>query len=122
MKRILNSIIIILFIIGILGSGSLVLEEIKTGNGCPKLWIIPFCVIILICFLIPFIAHLLKKWNLLYFIFTGIAVTVALIASIMQFTGNGECPKTDGGIPMCYLSFLIFSSLILLKTYQIKKE
>jgi phosphatidylserine synthase len=117
-KKIISVIITILLLIGIWGAGGLVWEEIKTGNGCPKIWIIPACVIILVCFLIPFVSHILKKWNKLYFVFTGTALIIAIIASIMQVTGKGECPKIDNGIPMCYLSFLIFSVLIILKLIE----
>ncbi len=107
-------------IIGLLGAGELVVEELRTGNGCPKIMHIPMCVVILICFMVPFITHLLKKWNIIYFIFTGLAGSLALIASVMQFTGNAECPKTAYGTPMCYYSLVLFSSLILLKIYEIK--
>ncbi len=122
MKQLLYITIILLCVIGILGAGSLVLEEVKTGNGCPKLWIIPFCVIILICFIVPLLVHIIKKWNGLYFFFTALAATIALIASIMQLTGKGECPKTDSGIPMCYFSLLLFAALIISKMYLLKKN
>ncbi|WP_109302680.1 hypothetical protein [Aquimarina sp. AU474] len=122
MRKVLNIIIILLSIIGIMGAGSLVIEEIQTGNGCPKLWIIPFCLIILICFVVPLFVHVLKKWNVLYFLFTGLAGIIALIASIMQFIGTGECPKTNSGIPMCYFSLLLFASLIISKAYLLRKN
>ena len=115
-------IINLLFIIGIFGAGQLVLTEIRTGNGCPKFGSIPACLIILVCFIIPFITHIVKKWNLIYFFFTGVAALIALIASFMQFLGNAECPKTDSGIPMCYLSLLIFTTLIILKLKQLNYE
>lgn len=121
LKNLAYYLIIILLIVGVVGSGSLVWDEVETGNGCPKVWIIPACVIVLICFLVPLITHLLKKYNKIYFAFTGLAFFIAVIASIMQFTGNGECPKLDSGIPMCYLSFLIFLSLILLKLFLLKQ-
>jgi len=121
MKKILNLAILLLFIIGIIGAGSLVGVEIQTGNGCPKVWRIPACVIILICFVIPLISHIFRRYNGLYFFFTGLAATIAAIASIMQFTGNGECPKTGGGTPMCYYSFLLFMGLIVIKVYLLKK-
>ena len=105
---------------GVYATFGLVWEEIQTGNGCPKIWIIPACVIVLLCFLIPLIAHLLKTHNTLYFIFTALAGAIALVASIMQFSGNAECPKTDSGTPMCYYSLLLFSSLIILKIYYLK--
>ncbi len=123
MKRtnLIYYLISFLFIIGIIGAGELVIDEIKTGNGCPKFGVIPACAIILICFIIPFIAHFKKKWNRLYFFFTGLAFSIALIASIMQLIGSGKCPKLDNGIPMCYLSLLIFSKLILLKIIYLEK-
>lgn len=121
-KKILSIAIITLLLIGIWGAGGLVLDEIRTGHGCPKIWIIPACAIVLICFLIPFVAHILNKWNRWYFMFTGLAVSIASVASIMQFTGNGECPKLDNGTPMCYLSFLIFSAVIGLKIILLNKQ
>jgi len=114
-SSLVSSLIYIILVLGLIGSGSLVFEEIRTGEGCPKLWVIPMCMVIFICFLVPFIVQMAKKWNSLYFIFTGLAASIALIASIMQFTGNGECPKTDSGTPMCYYSLILFSTLIILK-------
>ncbi|QWX83481.1 hypothetical protein H0I23_13605 [Cellulophaga sp. HaHaR_3_176] len=114
-------VILVLLIFGTIGVGGLVIEEVQTGNGCPKIGIIPACFIVLFCFLVPLVAHLKKKWNILYFLFTGLAFVIAIIASVMQYLGHSECPKTDGGLPMCYLSFAIFSLLITLKIIQIKK-
>ncbi|WP_343329435.1 hypothetical protein [Polaribacter staleyi] len=114
-KKILNYSIFFILIIGILGAGGLVLEEFKTGEGCPKILSIPMCLVILICFIIPLIAHTLKRWNWSYFLCTGFAGAIALLASSMQFIGKAACPKTASGTPMCYHSLLIFSSLILLK-------
>ncbi|MGJ8716288.1 MAG: hypothetical protein ACSHXG_14385 [Maribacter stanieri] len=77
-------IINVFFVIGIFGAGSLVITEFTTGNGCPKFGAVPACLIILICFILPFISHLPKKWNLIYFLFTSIAALIALVASVMQ--------------------------------------
>lgn len=118
-KTLFFSILIIL-LIGLKGAGELVIEEFKTGDGCPKILNIPVCLVILICFIIPFIVHLLNKLHILYFIFTGIAWSIAFTASIMQFLGKAECPKTSTGNPICYYSLLIFSSLIILKTIALK--
>lgn len=119
-KKITYFGILLILIIGLLGAGGLVVEEFKTGEGCPKIMYIPMCLVILICFIVPLMAHLLKKWNILYFLFTGLAGSIALVASIMQYTGHAECPKTSSGTPMCYYSLLLFSSLIILKIYNQK--
>ena len=110
-----NWLLILVFSIGIIGAGLLVYDEIKTTNVCPKLLGIPACYIILTCFTIPFFTHISKGKNSIYFLFTGIAFIIALVASIMQFTGLGECPKTGNGTPMCYYSLLLFTILIFLK-------
>jgi hypothetical protein len=119
-KQLLFFSILSILLIGLYGAGGLVLEEFKTGEGCPKIMHIPMCVVILVCFIIPFIAHVLKKWILLYFLFTGFAGSIAFIASIMQSIGSAECPKTTSGTPMCYYSLLFFSSLVFLKIIEIK--
>ena len=120
LKRITYYAILGVLIIGVYGAGGLVIEELKTGEGCPKIMGIPMCLVILICFLIPLIAHILKKWNVLYFLFAGLACSIALVASIMQFLGYAECPKTAFGTPMCYYSLLLFSSLMLFKILNFK--
>ncbi|GAL62652.1 hypothetical protein [Algibacter lectus] len=122
LKRITYYAILGILILGVYGAGGLVVEEFKTGEGCPKIMGIPMCLVILFCFLVPLIVHLLKKWNVLYFLFTGLAGSIALVASIMQFTGNAECPKTTSGTPMCYFSLLLFSSLIVLKIVHSKMK
>lgn len=113
-------LVYILLIIGVVGSGSLVIDEIKTGNGCPKVLGIPMCIVILICFIIPFIVHVINKKNIFYFLFTGTAFSIALIASILQFTHNAECPKTSYGTPMCYYSFIIFLNLLIFKVLDLR--
>jgi len=118
----LNWLLLLVFAIGIIGAGFLVFDEIKTKNVCPKLLGIPACYIILACFVIPFFANIVKGKNYIYFLFTGIAFVIALVASIMQFTGLGECPKTDNGTPMCYYSLLLFTTLIFFKIVIIKSK
>lgn len=109
------------FIFGIYGAGILVYNEFSQGNICPKLLNIPACYIILACLVIPFLAHVFKKDNIIYFTGTGIAWSIAFYASIMQISGVIECPKTSAGIPMCYISFAIFTLLIVLKIKEFKK-
>jgi hypothetical protein len=66
--------------------------------------------------------HIANKWNLIYFVGTGLAFIIAFIASIMQFTGTAKCPETSNGTPMCYYSLLIFFTLISLKIIYLKNK
>lgn len=117
----LKYILYLVFLFGIYGAGTLVYKEFSYGNICPKIVNIPACYIIMACLVIPLIIHLTKGSNSIYFMFTGFAWTIASYGSIMQFLKTVECPKTAEGIPMCYISFVMFSLLILLKVIELTK-
>ncbi len=118
--RVLKLIKVLLFVTGMAGSGWLVLQELQHSHTCPQIVGIPACIIILVCFIVPFIVLLLGKYDLIYFLFAGLALSIATVASFLQLIGQGECPKTGGDTPMCYYSLLLFSLLIILKIYRNK--
>jgi len=117
-KKVIDYSIYLVFIFGLLGAGNLAYHEFLHTGTCPKLLIVPACYIIFSCLLIPFIAHVLNKGKVIYFIFTGTALLIATYATIGQLFGNVQCPKTESGLPMCYISFVIFASLVVLKIIQ----
>lgn len=120
--KLVNNLISIIFILGILGAGNLAYNEFLVEGTCPKLGIIPACYIVLVCFVVPFITHIFNKSKVLYFLFTVFALVLAIYATIGELLGNLRCPKTDGGLPMCYLSLVIFTILILLKIFSLKNK
>ena len=120
--NILNYLIFFLLAIGIYGAGSLTYHELLQEGICPKLGSIPACYIILSCFVVPFFAHLLDKWKAIYFIFTGTALALAMYASIGQIFDKVHCPQTEGGLPMCYISFVLFACLVLAKIIVTKTK
>jgi len=83
-----------LTVIGLLGVIPLVRSELALGDVCPKIIGIPACFIILIC--------------LIFITFVSNAI------------GYVECPKTSGGFPMCYLSFMIFAGIGILRLVERK--
>ncbi|PPK93966.1 hypothetical protein LY01_02188 [Nonlabens xylanidelens] len=119
-KTFLSYLITLLLLIGLWGAGGLVLEELKTGNGCPKIALIPACIIIFFCFLIPALSHLTSKKTVFYYLFTALAFGIAAVASYLQFNDLAQCPKMANLTPMCYISLLIFSTLIILKYVEQK--
>ena len=120
-KKTLWLVITLIFIMGIGGASSLVYNEFTNGLICPKLIGIPACYIIMLCFLIPFISHLFNLHKLYYYIGTGLAFSIALYGSVMQLLRVVECPKTNRGLPMCFISLSIFTGLIILKLISLKK-
>ena len=117
-----NYLIYIILVIGLYGAGTLAYHEFLQEGACPKLGPIPACYIILACFIFPFISHLLKKGNSIYFLFTGAALALATYATVGQLFDKVQCPKTESGFPMCYISFVLFASLVLLKIILNKKK
>ncbi len=114
-NTILNILILLVFVVGIVGSSELVWTEIILQDVCPKFVGVPVCYIIFFCLIIPLTAHVLSFKNIIYFIFTGIAFLIAFSASFLKVFGNGVCPKSVGGIPLCFYSLAIFTLLLLLK-------
>lgn len=121
MKKTINYGIYAVFIFGILGAGNLAFTEFLHKGTCPKLGVIPACYIIFGCLLIPFVAHIFNKGKVVYFLFASFALAIATYATVGQLFGNVQCPKTGSGFPMCYISFGIFFSLVVLKIIQIRK-
>lgn len=113
-------LIAILTVIGLLGVIPLVRSQLAYGDICPTIISIPACYIILGC-LIFIIFHLfrLAKWGRrLFWIGTLIALAIATFGSISNMTGYAECPKTEGGTPMCYISFLLFLGITVLGFFE----
>ena len=121
-SKIFSVVIWIVALFGINGTFGLVREEFTSEDICPKIVGIPACNIILTCLILIVISqsNLLKDKNRLFFIGAGVAATIALVGTIGQLMGWLECPKTEGGIPMCFLSWGLFASLLLLKFIEIK--
>ena len=122
MKSILYWLIILIAGFAIYGSSGLVMNEWEIGNICPKIIGIPACYIVLFCFVMGLIAHLIpnekSKW--IFFFFIGIVTLIASTGTIGELTGIAECPRTEGGTPMCFISLAICLSLLASKTTLLK--
>ena len=95
-----------------------------TGSVCPPLLGVPACYPILTSVILLLVSHFkLYKGNLIgFFIGAGIPWSVAVYATIKQFLELAECPKSSGGIPMCYISLAMFSALLILKYMVVFQE
>lgn len=107
-------------LLGLSGAIPLVQNEFTTGNICPQIIGIPACYIILVCLILAIVSHsnLFKDHWKLYFLGILIALSIATFGSVSNLLGYIECPKTENGTPICYLSFLLFSSLFILKIIE----
>ena len=109
------TLIILLFVT--YSAFNLSIRDWKKKNVCPKIAGIPACYIVFTCFLIALISHILNTnlTNKIYCIGIGIPALIALIGSITEISGKTICPKTNSGIPMCYISLAFCVVLIVVK-------
>ena len=110
-------IILFLALVGLISTIILVASEIITGGVCPKVLGIPLCYVVLLLILIVIGSHL-KKLNILFFAAASVGLIIAVIMSVLQFNNCAQCPKAFEIIPMCYLSIILFGSLIGLKFFE----
>ena len=117
MKNILYWLIILIAGLAIYGSIGLVIEELGSKNICPKIIGIPACYIVLGSFTGALLAHFLpaKNGKWIYFFFVGIVTMIASTGTIGELTETVRCPRTAGGIPICFFSLAICLSLLAAK-------
>ena len=117
MKTILYWLVVLIAAVAVYGTFGLVANEWKVGDICPKILGIPACYIVLVCFAVALISHLIpsksSKW--MYFLFVGVVTAIATTGTLGELTGTAECPKTASGTPMCFISLAICLSLLFSK-------
>ncbi len=118
MKNAFSALLLLILGFAIYGTTGLVFHEWNAGDICPKIVGIPACYIVLICFVMALIGHLLsgKKGIWIFFLFVGIVTVIASTGTIGELTGTAKCPRTAGGTPMCFISLAICLSLLGAKT------
>lgn len=124
MSRFFYVLVVVIALGAVYGTFGLVEQEFSVGDICPKILKIPACYIVFVCFLSALVFHLskLKKRQLYYFVSIGLVTLIALTGTIGELTGTTECPKTSGGIPMCFISLGICISLLLSKVANLRSR
>ncbi len=121
-KPSLNILILIILIAVLVFSINLVYLDYTIGDICPKIGMIPACYLVLFYFIILLLLHIFKTSVLIFIIFSGFALALAIFSSVGQLIGVTQCPKSDFGFPLCYIALLFFSSLILMKFIEEKRK
>lgn len=107
----------IISILGAIITSILVYKDIFLIETCPLFLIFPACYLILISFLSIIISTFELKFKRNFLLFTVGAIIGEVNAvwfSINQIMGNDYCPMFYD-IPLCYVSLITFSSLIIFK-------
>lgn len=84
-------------------AADLSLKQWNNPGACPSIGPVPACYVVLVGFLTGLIGHL-AGIRMVFFVGLGVPTALAAFASVGELFGFIVCPRTDGGIPMCYLS------------------
>jgi hypothetical protein len=114
--------LLLLLLFAIYGAFSLLVIDFETKNIWPKILKIPACYIVFILFLLTFMSHVFQNYfgGLWHYAFLAIPFLLALSGTVSELSGKVVCPRSAGGIPMCYISFGICITLVVLKVAEIK--
>jgi len=119
MKNIWFFLALAILAFAIFGTYGLVMKEYRVTNVCPKILGIPACYIVLACFVTALFGHFMGI-KYLYFGFVGIVTLIASTGTLGEVFGFAKCPRTAGGIPMCFISLSICVSLLFFKYMQLR--
>jgi len=86
-------------------------EELK----CTSFLIVPACYLGSIYFIFLLIFHIVKKQEVLFFIFLGAGLALSIYASIENFRGVITCVSSSLDFPLCYVVLVLFIIVMVLK-------
>ena len=117
-KKFTYFFILFVSLFGLIASGELSFRDYTGALQCPKLFGIPACYIIFICFGLIFSSVFIRQTKLNYLLFwvgCSIALAIAGYGTAQEIWGHVRCPTTDGGLPKCFFSLGMFFSLAVAK-------
>ncbi len=119
---IISWLILMLLFFAIYSTGALSLQEFRIGNICPSILKMPACYIVMICFIGGVIGQLTDytKSSRLFFLAVGTVFIIALIGTVGEFVGFAKCPRISSGMPMCFISLALCTTLLVLKFLEIR--
>jgi hypothetical protein len=103
--------------IGLVSTIVLVISELNTPGYCPKIFSVPACYIVCIAFSFVISSYFIDNITVNYLSFivgATIGFVVAIWFSYTQLYAIQDCPHIYE-IPLCYVSFFLFSVIIALK-------
>lgn len=85
------------------------IAQFETGNSCPKVLTVPACYVVTFGYSAMLLAAAIW-WRNLKWVFLAGAVPVFLIAmtgTAVEISGTPICPRSDFGLPLCFVSLAI---------------
>ena len=99
-------------------------EQFMSGGACPLIGPIPACYIVSFAYAAMGIAALIRNKRLIWLFVLGIVPVIGLAASgtALELLGNPTCPRSDGGLPLCYFSLAVGLAMAVAFYFALKVE
>jgi len=114
----------LVLLLAVYGAASLSYNDYKGTISCPEIGGIPACYLVVLFFVLATISHFIKHKlaTKAFYFFIGTPGLLALYASIQELNVSHTCPQTDSGIPMCFISLGLCTTILLFKILSIEKK
>ncbi|MGJ8609753.1 MAG: hypothetical protein ACSHWY_01570 [Octadecabacter sp.] len=90
------------------------LVHFQTGNGCPMIGPVPACYVVSVAYSAMALAGIIW-WRVASWVFSLGAIPVILLAvvgTLTELSGIPTCPRSAGGMPLCYASLAVGLGLL----------
>ncbi len=101
---------------GVIAVANISYDQLTGSSQCPQLGSFPACYVVLICYILIFLAALRRGAILSWAFWIGWlgVFALALSGAALELAGTETCPRTDSGTPTCFYSLAIAILLALL--------
>lgn len=96
----------------------------QTGVVCPMLGPLPACYLVSACYAAMGLAAVLwnKRLNGLFFAGAAPVILLALTGTSLELSGRPTCPRSETGLPLCYLSLIAGIMMLVVFLFALKRE
>ena len=90
------------------------LTQFRTGQGCPYLGPVPACYIVTVSYGAMGLAAVIWRQRSGWLFAIGIApvLLLALTGTMLEILGRPTCPRSDAGVPLCYMSLAAGTAML----------
>ncbi len=106
-----------LLLLGLFGAMSVSYEHLSGQEACPKLSIVPVCLVVCLGYLLMVTSQIRFNTAIRIGLFYAGWYPVFIIATVgaaMELYYSDICPKGTGGLPLCYVSFALCMLVLML--------
>ncbi len=93
----------LLALLGAFSIAPLSFSTLTGGPSCPSIYFVPACYIVLAGFIALLVFSFVKHQAIFFLGWLPVA-SIALLASVGEYSRGGICPLSSSGVPLCYYS------------------